>query len=281
MTERRLWQQSIVSQISRILRDDPEAKAFVLIGSLAQKEVQVDEWSDVDAVVILTETALDRYFLSVEWLGSLGRPIGVERHEAGSAKTLRVCLEGLRRIDLTLVPESALADASSWEHNLLAEPYVILWSRIDGLEAKMSTLPSAQPFRDISDAEITHRADEFWSKASVAVVKVLRSDLLVAAHLVLDLVRDCLVLQMIRRDREKGTTVHRTGGFGNEIVAKLWTGGQGSSPDEMLSLLERSCLVFDELASFLWDGYEERTRHLLPAIERAKRDVRQQGTGRD
>lgn len=47
--------------------------------------------------------------------------------------------------------------------------------------------------------------------AALVAVKTGRGDRLIATHLLLELLRTALVLQMVRRDRDTGTTVHRRG----------------------------------------------------------------------
>jgi hypothetical protein len=113
-------------------------------------------------------------------------------------------------------------------------------------------------------------ADEFWFKAALAIVKVARNDLLIALHLALDLARDDLALQMIRRDQAKRTTVHRTGGWGNELITRFSWNSQEGSGEEILNLISSSCEVFDELASELLPGYTQRGPLLFPKIESAK-----------
>ena len=113
-------------------------------------------------------------------------------------------------------------------------------------------------------------ADHFWFKAAVAITKVVRNDLLIGLHLALDLTRDCLVLQMIRRDREKRTKNHRIGGWGNELVARFSWDGQKCSPVKILDLITRSCETFDELALRLSPSYSQRGPLLFSIIELAR-----------
>lgn len=130
------WHARAVEQLSQLFDREPDARAFVLTGSLAAAEVKEDEWSDVDANIILADHALDRYYLSTAWLSPLGRLVGAERHEDHLANTLRVCLESCQRFDLTFIAESVLAEPSLWNRNPFQPSYVVVWSRLPDLETQ-------------------------------------------------------------------------------------------------------------------------------------------------
>lgn len=85
----------------------------------------------------------------------------------------------------------------------------------------IASLPLPPEYQDVPREELERIVDEFWFKAAGAVAKVVRNDLLIGLHLAVDLARDSLVLQMTRRDREKKTTIHRIGGWGNEWQNKV------------------------------------------------------------
>ena len=108
MSDGPTWQGRAVEQLGKLFLDDADARAFVLTGSLAGADGEVDEWSDLDAKVVLADQAVDRYYLSAAWLQPFGRLIGAERHAGQCTRTLRVCLEGFQRFDLVFIPASAL-----------------------------------------------------------------------------------------------------------------------------------------------------------------------------
>jgi len=275
------WHQGLIEEIGAFFEQDADAQAVVVSGSVADPAVAQDAWSDVDIKVVLADAAVGRYFPATDWLQRFGAVIGVERHDGALTKTLRVCLDDYRRLDVVLVPESTLAEPSFWSHGSLQAAYAIVWSRLPGLEGQLAEAPKPDPFVPASEADVLAMADPFWFQAAVAMGKVMRDDLLIGAHMALDLARTCLVLQMMRRDREKGTNVHRTGGWGNEAVAMIWPGaaGQGAAPGSnapgsnarrILDLVERSCEAFDALAADLAPSYEPRVELLRPAIDAAR-----------
>ncbi|MBN2390695.1 MAG: aminoglycoside 6-adenylyltransferase [Anaerolineae bacterium] len=264
------WQTHALEQLSRHFAAEPDAKAFVLTGSLAAADTTPDFWSDVDVKIILDDQAIERYSTSPTWLQPFGQLVGVERHTGSFTKTLRVCLEGFKRFDLVFIPESALQSLTAGDKPLFHQPCTIVWSRLPGLEKHIAPSPPAITYENITSTTIANMADHFWFKAAVAITKVMRSDLLIGLHLALDLARDCLVLQMLRRDQALRTTIHRTGGWGNAWVEQLLWDSPEHSEVQILDLIARSCTSFDELAAMLSPGYTQRWPLLSPAIARAK-----------
>ena len=211
-----------------------------------------------------------RYFGSTDWLSPFGRLVGAERHEDQLAKTLRVCLEGFHRFDLAFIAEADLLKPALWDQSLFQPPHHVLWSRLPDLDTHIAALPLAQEYQDTPDEEIERMVDAFWFKASAAVAKVVRDDLLVGMHLALNLAQDCLVLQMIRRDRQARSRIHRTGGWGNELTARFSWKAQEASGEAILDLIRLSCQVFDPLAADLLPGCQPRGPLLYPGIDAAK-----------
>ena len=264
------WQERAIRQLSQHFRQTAEAQAFVLTGSLAAEDGPADVWSDVDAKIILAEEAVARYYASTAWLAPFGRIIGLERHEHPLTKTLRVFLADFRRFDLTFIAAESLQTPDVWDHNPMPPPYAILWSRRPELKARIAALPAPAAYQDPPAKQIAAMADAFYFKAAMAITKVVRNDWLIGAHLALDLAQDALVLQMIRRDRAKRTTVHRTGGWGNEIVERVAWGDWQSAGDGILALIQRSCEIFDELAADLDPTYTPRAPFLTPTLAAAR-----------
>ena len=65
------------------------------------------------------------------------------------------------------------------------------------------------PHEYISDA--LGKVNNFWFIATQALGKLMRKDYLISCHLAHMLIQEALVLQMIMRDNEKGTNIHRYG----------------------------------------------------------------------
>lgn len=260
------WHIPAIAQLSRHFEQDPEVRAVLLAGSLAGDAVQADVWSDVDVKVILTDQAVERYYARTDWLEPWGYLVGLERHDSPSVKTLRVCLEGFQRFDFVFIAESMLRRTP----HVLRQPCKVLWSRLPDLETYSDLRSPASEYHNGADADLNPIADSFWFKATVAITKVARNDVLIGMHLALDLARDCLVLQMMQRDREKGTTIHRVGGWGNDLVDQLVFDEATPSAQKILDLIEWSCRTFDSLATALVPAYSPRAAYLLPTLDAAR-----------
>lgn len=124
-------------------------------------------------------------------------------------------LDGWSDLDLRMVtdrpvPITALApDADMWAYDDVrtADSEVCRTVLPDGRRIDVSIngagrIEGLQPAPD-NDVRFT---------AALAASKLGRGDQLIGAHLVLELLRACLVVAMQLRDRDLGTTVHRTGG---------------------------------------------------------------------
>ena len=117
-------------------------------------------------------------------------------------------------------------------------------------------------------------ANDFWFKGTLAVYKVVRNDLLIALHLALDLMRDCLVLKMMLRDRSAGKSHHRVGGPGNELVAQMNALTPGYSPAGILTMIQNASQIFEDLATEWQPGYEAKRAPLLKWIEQAQTSIK-------
>lgn len=115
--------------------------------------------------------------------------------------------------------------------------------------------------------------DEALERFYPAVHKVARNDLLIAMQL--DLVRDCCVLEMMLRDRAKGTNHHREGGVGNRFVAGFGSFQQPPTALGILRTIEKSSVLLDKLTAHRSDAYRQRRHTLLSWIGWARETVLQ------
>ena len=121
-------------------------------------------------------------------------------------------------------------------------------------------------------------ARDFHFKSMQAVYKVVRNDLLIALHLTLDLIRDCCVLEMMLRDRETGTNIHKHGGVGNQLLLQLESTRKPFTSVGILDSIRESNEIFEKLAGE-WSGeFLEGRQPLLSWIEKAKAELSRQET---
>lgn len=269
------WQEATIRDLAPLLQPDDDVRALVLCGSAipSRRDRDLDAWSDIDIMLVVAEGALDRFHPSLDWLRPLGEIYAYAQSATAFSRTTRVCFREGRRLDLLVTTEAALARVAEW-------PFVPFWSGTETVFSRSAAVDRAltatyqRPAPPLISADqFAAMANDFWFKATLALTKVVRDDLLIALHLALDLVRDCCVLGMFLRDRARGTAHHRTGGIGNEIVARLKATRQPYTAAGILDSLEGSAVAFDRLAG-QWDAaYRERRGPLLAWIGAARRTV--------
>lgn len=94
-----------LAQCVAVLGDAPGVRALIVAGSGADGGL-VDQWSDLDLVVLVEDGARSRYFPDLGWLAPLGRVYAVNTSRGEDRCTIRVCFSDLRRIDFVFVAES-------------------------------------------------------------------------------------------------------------------------------------------------------------------------------
>ena len=260
------WQTSTIETITQLLQADEEVRALIVFGSAARSAGTRDVYSDVDLLLVVAENALTRFFPATDWLGALGNVFTYEQSSGLGRGVTRVCFNDFRRVDFVIATEAAFARDDDWP---LSAGWRVLFSRTslvdNGLE-RMFRPPTPSNF---SSNDLASMANHFWFKATLALSKVMHDDVLIALHLALDLVRDCCVLGMLLRDRAEGTTHHRTGGQGNDVVARLAAANQPYNASGILNSIAASAAAFDTLA-LEWDSsYRSRSQHVLDWVAEA------------
>ena len=89
------------------------------------------------------------------------------------------------------------------------------------------------------------------------------------------MIRDCLMLAMMIRDRETGSDHHRDGSEGNHFIELLRATQQPYTANGILDGIERSAQAFDDLASKWREGYKPRRG----ALSRWVKQVRENKEG--
>ena len=146
----------------------------------------------------------------------------------------------------------------------------VLFSRSPELGAALARGLPRPAYSPPRPERLGEMASRFWFAASVAVYKVVRGDLLIASHLALELQQDCLVLAMMLRDRDAGTTHHPKGGQDEELLRYLLLAPPPPSPAGLLDVIEHSARAYDELCAEWSPAHAERREPLLRMIRRAR-----------
>lgn len=75
---------------------------------------------------------------------------------------------------------------------------------------------------------------------------------------------------MLIRDRTEGTSHHRTGGIGNDVVAHLDGARQAYTGAGLLRTIEACAIAFDRLAGQWSTAYRDKQHPLFAWIEHAQ-----------
>jgi len=253
-----MWHWETLERIISILRANEGARALVLVGSLNNNPDLVDEWSDIDLVLVVLDEDKPRWMESTSWFEGVQKPLFTSGLDFPHGKLHEIYLDGYRRVEFLVISESALKGGQPWSENPLTGGYRILFSHIADLESIIGRIPSPGKPQSPLPGVVEKMSERFWPRAVIAVKKVMRNDLLIAQHLAFQLARDCLVLQMIRRDRHFDTNIHRTGGWGNDILDELGKDGISNNQRAVISVIDRYCRVFESMAKICGERYTER-----------------------
>jgi hypothetical protein len=259
-------------RLAAALRDrlagDPDVLALGVFGSGGG--AQATAWSDLDAVAVVRDGALERYWPALDWLRPLGEVFATDQSVGPWSRTTRVCFADFARLDLVVVTAGALASVARWEQVPFWSGCRIVFARAPAVAAALQRRYAPPPPGAMDDVAFATLANAFWFKATQAVVKVVQGDRLIALHLALDLLRDCCVLEMLLRDRETGTSVHRDGGRGNAFVDALGGAPAGYPAGAILDLVGECAARFDRLAGEWSADYAPRRAPLEGALARAR-----------
>ena len=176
------WQQRTLPVLARLAAEDARISGLRVHGSASGTAASVDRWSDLDLMITAADPAVVAEDFGRQIGCSLSPVFAASRSGNPSAYCVRLVLRDLRRIDVTA---TALAG--------------------DG-----DLAPGARS-QNLADA-VAEVMDAFHFDAVLAAVKAARGDVLIGAHLTLQLARHILVIAMLLRDRDAGTAHHRFGG---------------------------------------------------------------------
>lgn len=181
-----------------------------LKGSRLDPKLQ-DRYSDTDIVLVMKEGIPDRELI-LDALAELGDIVGREEFSSPGSSLFRLAI--LIGIEVELV-DLQVYSSGKWEEekSTLSEPYKPLLD-----SASVETIRDTT--RKMTYSPNPDHVDKVWYLFFLCHKKFMRGDHLIGMHLLMEIVRECLVLLMIERDLDTGTNFHR---FGNEeeIPAEL------------------------------------------------------------
>ena len=269
-----MWHEEAIKKVVEILRQDQDVKGLLLIGSCSRADVQSDIWSDIDIAIIIDDTALTRYFPATDWVQNFGMPYAFNQNETDDYCVLRVWFKDSKHFDFIIVTEQSLERVDDWTSNPLIYGVRLLFSRSTMLDRALSKEFPSPVHKDFSNEQFIKLVNDFRFKGMMAVTKAARNELLIAVHLSLDMIRDCLLLGMVLRDRETGANHHRDGINGNHFVTELRQTQQPYTVEGVLASIEQSAITFDSLALRWDDSYIDQRNPLLDFIAMVRYNLR-------
>jgi hypothetical protein len=222
------WQQALLAEIRAAAAEDSRVVAVQAYGSVASGEA--DAWSDLDVAVRVVAGAAGS-IANTRWLSRFGPVWASDASTNSSRSVMRVVYADGRRLDLTVADAGRVG--------------MVLPPTLDRLAARTTRVRFS---------------------AALAVVKAVRGDLLIATHLTLGLLRDCLELALLVRDHHPATC--------DEVPARtaalLATGGGTAA---VLDALAGVAALYDELAVAKDPAYRPDWAGLDALLTRARATV--------
>lgn len=268
------WHEETIEQVRHLFAGMPAVQALAVFGSSYDASALRDEWSDLDIVVVVDTSALSEYHPNTEWLDALGEIYTYEQSSGPFTHVTRCCFRDGRKIDFVFVTAETMENTRDWPQLPWWNGAQVLFSRSETASAAfahLSTPPTPALMNSKAFAAMIHA---FRFKGLLAIDKIARNDLLIAQHLILAMQQDYCVLGMLLRDRITGTSHHRKGGIGNELITRLPIYRFPGNAEGLLDSIEQLVPLFDDLA-FQWsEDYIADTAPIRSAIERVRRSVR-------
>lgn len=269
MTGGDLWQAKAVAELADLFEREASVESVILIGTGVSRSDR-DVFSDVDLVVIVEESALPGFTDTVDWLAAFGCVYAHAVWQTGEFPTLRVYFDDGRRVDFLFVGSQEVSRFMAWPKNPMRFGAETIYSRIPLPEAP-PTWPELPPVGCPSRDAIQTMANDFRFKCMLAVSKVARDDLVVATHLCLELLRDCVAVALLVRDKETGRDHHRGGDGYNGLIDDLPVIAQPGDAATLLNVIEQATRFFDGLARVLCADYRPAGEPLRRWTEFARR----------
>lgn len=247
--------------INKITSDITEVKAIVVSGS-QQTERIVDFWSDTDLLVILNPgfSVDEQHFIQA--IKEIGFIVGSELHRLSKESIMyRTAIEFECSVHLLDV------QVCTYNHWLLTESkknqlFTIVYGDIEPEEV------SKEMVEDYSFN--SYETNSTWFKYFIATKKFARNDNLIGMHLLLDLVREYLVVEMIKRDIICKTNIHRFG-YEEKVPDTLKLSHiDESNKIQIFDYIKRLAYEYDKNLVAYKDGYKSNYSQVADYIEKSK-----------
>lgn len=256
------WRAELIDNLRIIFNNDQNVISFSIFGSLTNKD-NVDQWSDIDALLVIDLNGINKYYPSTTWIEKLGNIFTIQQSKNLNGGTTKIIFDDFRKIDLIIATdEDILSD------KIQLSKQEIVFSKSDKITQKLNSINTSNNF-DINSYNIEKLASEFWFLSYTAITKIVRNDLLIGLHLALDLYRYCLILAMWLRDKKTGTNIHRLGGSNNELISQMNLKLDDLSKSGILNFIKKCGEEFDKLAYQWSPNYIKKSSQIESLINKA------------
>jgi hypothetical protein len=263
------WQSACIDRLHRCFAARDDVVALAIFGSAVRPGAQPDAWSDVDVVLVVKDDTLDATYASLGWIEPLGTLYASEERRWKFTRTARCVFIDGSQIDFVLTSPAELAQLDRWTYVPFCEGVQILFSRSEEVAQVLTREFPPPALRQTTEGEFEALAREFRFKAMLAVHKVARNDLPIAAMVTLGLQERCCSLALMLRNRAQETGL-------NSLADAGWLVGLAHGPSSaagILDTVEQSARLFDRLGTEWSEEYEGCGQVLGAAIARARAEL--------
>ncbi len=252
--------KQLIDKFQNILKlNDNEIVSAYLKGSKRFKN-KVDYWSDTDLLIIHNKDLIDD---DIKYLDDYFKPIhGKQLFEYDGGLTYRVVSwkdNILNQYDLQIVT----LDFSNKYSNELSSDIDLIYGK--DLLSNCNEIKQQKPEIIYDNKHI----DDVWFKYYECVKKIARKDNLIGIHLLLDLIREYLVLEMIERDVRLNTNIHRYGN--NETIDIEISDLDNMGLIKRLEFIKNLAIKYDKRLSLIFREYNSRLNKFELHIENSKK----------
>ena len=236
-------------------------QAIVLRGS--QQNIQdVDMWSDYDVLIVLNPLVSIDESKFIQAVNNIGVVVGSETYSGHNSVLYRTAIEFKSSIQLL---DATVLSYREWVSAVPPESQKIVFGQIEP-----SQVPNTPPVKDQTFFSDESQINPTWFKYVGAIKRFCRNDNLIGMHLLLDLVRKYLVLEMVERDNRHKTNIHRFGDNEDIPDAIKLSHIDESDKERVLDYIAKLAYEYDQKLSSMIVGYTSRYHLVMEYIERSK-----------
>ncbi|MCB0845752.1 MAG: hypothetical protein KDE26_21025 [Bacteroidetes bacterium] len=246
-------------------RFNNQIESVFLKGSQTIPEA-TDIWSDIDLVVVSQQKKTIDLQELTKHIEEIGPIVGKEVFPDPNQATIRMVLEmesDIIMVDLVIFSQKQWLAQSIEE----GQNHTLLHGK--------KTLPSntKRPIQPSFLYDLKN-IDDVWFIYFLCINKFMRNDHLIGMHLLLRLIQEGLVLEMIKRDLETGTRIHRFGQ--SEVLPEALDISQLDYQDkeQVLLFIRKTGFWYDLTLSKLNPYYKSRYSALAKYIQKSLENLK-------